>query len=169
MLASPPPSRVYSYTKISDLVRSQDKVNVLGVVTTFEAARKSRGPNYFCSLEIVDQSEIPVKCVFYNTQVLLLPSNCSAGDIICIRRITVTGPLGHLKLLSSRISSWLLFRRESSKIVPITSANSFTFTKEEKRCVQQLRSWVSSTSLLPPGQSTMQLYACWYGCWYGCW
>ena len=155
MLASPS-KRTYLYTKIKDLQPDQSKANVFGVVLSFRSPTKSRGRDHSCSVEFVDESELPVKCVLFNIDKTNLPQLCSMGDIICIRRISVSTFNERLQLLASNFSSWILFRKESSKIIPVTSSASYTYTDEDTRRVQQLRDWALTTSLALPGLSVWQ-------------
>ena len=138
---------VYNYTSIRDLQAGSTKVNIIGVVAEFRAPTKSRGNDYSCCIELVDEGEKKLKCLIFNNDSALLPQSCARGDVVLLRRVGVKMFNQSLQAVCPRFGSWITCRKDSREIVPITCKDNFTFTAVEKERVRALREWAARSAL----------------------
>jgi len=154
--ASPAPKRAklarqpYTYKKIQDLQPKDDKANIMGVISLFKPPYKSRGADYTCTIEIVDEGcpTSPFPCIFFNRDMDKLPQTCSVGDVLCVRRVEVGEFNQRLQGKCRRFCSWLLWDGEKEEEGPplAHSDGSLWDSGEVKRAAQLIR-WNASRNL----------------------
>ena len=142
-------SRSYTYHKISKLRPGMKQMNVIGIVSYFRPPALSRGTDYSCTVGLKDDSDHPLKCVLFNGDLTKLPTSCNIGDILCLRRGSVSMYAGNLQLLFNHISSWLLFQGDSDS--PLCSSSNCTITNVETDRVRELREWLAALNALQGG------------------
>lgn len=125
------------------------------MVTTFRPPVKSRGKDFFCSLELVDESEKQINCVIFGPETTL-PQNCPAGTIICLKKIAVEEYQGRVQLSAhSRLSYWALLeeKRDGSGLQVAANNDSLvTLSDADKQRGRTLKEWAEQkTSLIPGG------------------
>ena len=83
--------RPYAYEKLYSLTPGISPVNVMGVVVLFKPPYQSKGRDYTCTMEIVDEGcqNCPVPLIFFNRDMQKLPQSCNIGDVVCVRRVDV--------------------------------------------------------------------------------
>ena len=121
----------------------------MGIVTLFRPPYKSKGTDFTCTFEIVDEgcASSPFPLIFFNRDVNKLPRSCSVGDVLCVRRVDVSEFNQRLQGKCRHFCSWLVWgggkgegRREPSR-----TSDGTTWDPDEKNRADQLIRW--STSL----------------------
>ena len=154
--ASPAPKRAklarqpYSYKTIQDLQPKDDKVNIMGVISLFKPPYKSRGADYTCTIEIVDEGcpTSPFPCIFFNRDMDKLPQTCSVGDVLCVRRVEVGEFNQRLQGKCRRFCSWLVWDGEKEEEgPPLAHSDGSSWDSGEVKRAAQLIRWNASRNL----------------------
>lgn len=101
----------YTYDRLCDLQLGSTPLNVIGVVVLFKPPYQSKGRDYTCTIEVVDDSceKSPVPLIFFNRDQRKLPQSCSVGDVVCVRRVDI-GEFNHrLQGKCRSHCSWLMW------------------------------------------------------------
>ena len=101
----------YTYERLSELRLDNSPVNVMGVAVLFKPPYQSKGRDFTCTVEIVDEgsgkSSVPL--IFFNREKGKLPREVKVGDVVCVRRMEV-GEFNHRMQGRCRShSSWLVW------------------------------------------------------------
>ena len=123
------------------------------MVTTFRPPSKSRGKDFFCSLELVDESEKEIKCLIFGPE-STLPQQCSAGSVVCLKKISVEEYQGRPQLSAhSRLSYWSILEEKSDGSLDVSASNDslVTLSDADKQRGRTLKEWVKQTNLVPGG------------------
>ncbi|KAM3609985.1 uncharacterized protein V6R79_023460 [Siganus canaliculatus] len=140
----------YTYTRLGDL-KPGSVVNVYGVVVFFKQPFKSRGTDFCSSLKITDQSDQRICCTIFCDKLERHPKIFRVGDIIRIHRVKTQSFNDAITLVNNHGFSVVTFDGTVGEpIEPRTSSSSFHFDVEDRRIVEELRSWTSSQGILPP-------------------
>ncbi|XP_059191877.1 protection of telomeres protein 1 [Centropristis striata] len=139
-----------AYVKLSDLPIGP-VVNVYGVVVFFKQPYKSRGDDFHSYFKITDQSNETIKCTIFCKKLEDHPKIFQNGDIVRMHRVKLQQRNDSTWLVKSPGFSALTFDGGQGRdIEPRTSSLSFHFDQEDRRIVEELRSWSASQSILPP-------------------
>ncbi|XP_032218697.1 mucin-5AC [Nematostella vectensis] len=136
------------YTKLSDL-SAGTVVNVYGVVKFFKSPWQSRGTD-MCSVVVLSDpsSDSSLECVLFQAAENQLPQIKSVGDIVRLHRIKISMYKDRLQAKSSRGFAALVIGRSWTgpvrKEVALVSSNSFSFSDDDKRVMEELRDWCAS-------------------------
>ena len=132
---------------------------MLGVVIAFRPPAKSRGKDFSCSLELVDESEKKIKFVAFGTA-SSLPQQCPLGSIVCLRKVEVVEFRGRSQLQAhSRLCTWAVLSERSDGSLCVASSNDpqLSLNEAERQRGRTLRAWVSHTNIIP---GERYLYSC---------
>lgn len=139
--------RAYVYEKLSDLRPDSKGVNVMGVVALFKPPYKSRGTDFTCTIEIVDEEcqTNPVPVIFFNRDMNKLPRSCNIGDVLCVRRVDIAEFNYRLQGKCRSFISWLLWdgQREGRR-EPTATSIGVSWDPEEMDRADQLIRWSRS-------------------------
>eukprot|EP00064_Thunnus_orientalis_P021898 superscaffoldBa00006950_g22068 len=107
---------------------------------------------YFCSsLKITDQSNQKIGCTIFCENLDDHPKIFQIGDIIRMHRVKTQLFNDSITLVNTFGFSVVTFEGAAGGAVePRTSSRSFHFDQEDRRIVEELRSWSASGALLPP-------------------
>ncbi|XP_042266718.1 protection of telomeres protein 1 isoform X1 [Thunnus maccoyii] len=140
----------YTYTPLGDL-KAGAVVNVYGVVVFFKQPFRSRGTDFCSSLKITDQSNQKIGCTIFCENLDDHPKIFQIGDIIRMHRVKTQLFNDSITLVNTFGFSVVTFEGAAGGAVePRTSSRSFHFDQEDRRIVEELRSWSASGALLPP-------------------
>lgn len=139
--------KAYVYEKLSDLRRDSRAVNLMGVVALFKPPYKSKGTDFTCTIEIVDEgcNTSPIPVIFFNRDINKLPQSCNVGDVLCVRRVDIAEFKSRLQGKCRSFISWLLWdgQREGRRDPVATSAGA-SWDPEEMNRADQLIRWSHS-------------------------
>ncbi|KAF3843886.1 hypothetical protein F7725_015934 [Dissostichus mawsoni] len=139
----------YTYVGLGDLTAGS-VVNVYGVVVFFKQP-----------LKITDQSNEKISCSVFCEKLEDHPKIYQIGDIVRLHRVQLFN--SSMTLVKTFGFSVMAFDGAvGGSMEPRTSSRSFSFDQEDRRRVEELRSWASDQSLLPPSP-TMPLCDVWDG------
>ncbi|XP_065411606.1 protection of telomeres protein 1 isoform X3 [Chrysemys picta bellii] len=170
--ASMPVAPKYTYTPLNHL-KDGTIVNLYGAVKFFKPPYISKGTDYCSVVTIVDQSNVKLTCTLFNGNLDALPKIYKIGDIVRFHRIKAqrTNHTEHLSGLGLQLDITTTGNkakkiREYNKqmqgitgigfasltfdgtvgapIVPRTSSKSYSFTEEEQKTIEELRTWAAS-------------------------
>ncbi|XP_040895129.1 protection of telomeres protein 1 [Toxotes jaculatrix] len=140
----------YTYVRLDDL-KVGSVVNVYGVVLFFKQPFKSRGTDFCSSLKITDQSNQKVGCTIFCEKLEEHPKIFQIGDIVRMHRVKTKFFNNSMTLLNTFGFSVVTFDGAvGSAVEPRTSSRSFHFDEDDRRTVEELRSWAADQTLLPP-------------------
>lgn len=90
------------------------EICVIGVVSHFFPATKTRGTDYMITFTLTDPSVkgVGLKCRFYRPSEQALPSVSSQGDVVVLRSVRLKNFNGQLLALSNHFSSWTVFHQQ---------------------------------------------------------
>ena len=123
------------------------------MVTTFRPPSKSRGKDYSCSLELVDESEKPTKCLLFGSE-SSLPRQCPPGSVVCLKKAEVVDFNGRPQLLAhSKLSYWAVLVERSNGSIAVSANNDslVSLSEAEKQRGRSLKEWAEQTNLIPGG------------------
>ncbi|XP_029910502.1 protection of telomeres protein 1 isoform X2 [Myripristis murdjan] len=129
----------YSYVPLSEL-KPENVVNVYGVVVFFKQPFRTRGTDLCSSLKITDQSNKKVCCTIFCSkledhpkifQTRLYNDSIALVNTFGFSAVTFDGTVG-------------------GDVEPRTSSRNIHFDEEDRRVVEELRSWAAAQTLLPP-------------------
>ena len=123
----------------------------MAVVTTFRPPAKSRGKDYFCCLELVDESEKDIKCMIFGSE-SSLPQASPPGTVVCLRKVEVMEYQGRPQLqCHSKLGYWAVLSEQSNGSVCISSSNDalLMLSDAEKQRGRTLKEWAGHTNLQP--------------------
>jgi hypothetical protein len=130
------------------------QANLLGVVTTFRPPAKSRGKDFFCSLELVDETEKQIKCVIFGPE-STLPHQCPVGSVVCLKKIAVEGYQGSVQLSAhSKLSYWAVLEEKRDGSIDVSAANNdslVSLSDAERQRGRVLKEWAEQTNLVSGG------------------
>ncbi|XP_069018523.1 protection of telomeres protein 1 [Embiotoca jacksoni] len=139
----------YSYLRLGDL-KTGSIVNVYGVVVFFKQPFKSRGTDFCSSLKIIDQSNQKVACTIFCEKLDDHPKIFQIGDIVRMHRVKASFFNDSMTLVNTFGFSVVTFDGAvGGAVEPRTTSRSFHFDQEDRRTVEELRSWAASQTLLP--------------------
>ncbi|XP_033982667.1 protection of telomeres protein 1 isoform X2 [Trematomus bernacchii] len=140
----------YTYVGLGDLTAGS-VVNVYGVVVFFKQPFKTRGTDFCSSLKITDQSNEKISCSIFCEKLEDHPKIYQIGDIVRLHRVKVQLFNSSMTLVKTFGFSVMAFDGAvGGSMEPRTSSRSFSFDQEDRKRVEELRSWASDQSLLPP-------------------
>ncbi|KAM3870190.1 protection of telomeres protein 1 [Diretmus argenteus] len=140
----------YTYVPLGDL-KPEYVVNVYGVVVFFKQPFKTRGTDFCSTLKITDQSNQKVACTIFCEKLDDHPKIFQMGDIIRLHRVKPKLYNGSITLLNTFGFSAVTFDGTAgSAVEPRTSSRTFHFSQEDRRTVEELRSWATSQNFFPP-------------------
>ncbi|KAK5621465.1 hypothetical protein CRENBAI_005049 [Crenichthys baileyi] len=149
----------YTYVRLDEL-KNESVVNVYGVVVFFKQPFKSRGTDYCSSLKITDQSEHKVGCTIFCERLEDHPKIFHTGDIVRMHRVKVKIYNNSLTLVNTSGFSVVTFHGTvGGAVEPRTSSKTFHFDEDDRRTVEELRSWAASQTLLPSVSAAVPLSA----------
>ncbi|XP_072003131.1 protection of telomeres protein 1 isoform X2 [Engystomops pustulosus] len=135
------PPQKYVYTPL-DQLKEGTIANVFGVVSFFKLPYRSKGTDFCSVVNIVDQSNAKLKCMFFSGNQDALPKIYKIGDIVRFHRIKIQKYNNEFQGISSSGFSALVFEGIiDAPLVPRTSSKSYNFTTEDQKEVETLRSW----------------------------
>ncbi|XP_029952216.1 protection of telomeres protein 1-like isoform X1 [Salarias fasciatus] len=164
--SSAPPSEVsktaktpkYMYVRLDELKAAAASVNVYGVVVFFKQPFRSRGTDWCSSLKIVDQSNKKVGCTLFCEKLEDHPQIFKNGDIIRMHRVKTQLYNGAITLVNTFGFSAVTFDgAPGSAVEPRTSSRSFHFDQDDRRRVEELRSWAGGQAALPRDAAAVPL------------
>ncbi|XP_071771304.2 protection of telomeres protein 1 [Centroberyx gerrardi] len=139
----------YTYIPLGDL-KPGAVVNVYGVVVFFKQPFKSRGTDLCTTLKITDRSNQKVGCSVFCEKLDDHPKIFQIGDIIRLHRVKTQLFNDSITLINTFGFSVVTFDGTvGGAVEPRTSSRSFHFDQEDRRAVEELRSWAAN-QLLPP-------------------
>uniref|UniRef100_A0AAQ6IEX2 Protection of telomeres protein 1 n=1 Tax=Anabas testudineus TaxID=64144 RepID=A0AAQ6IEX2_ANATE len=145
-----PKTPKYTYIRLGHL-KPGSVVNVFGVVVFFKQPFKSRGTDFCSSLKITDQSNQKISCTIFCEKLEDHPKIFQIGDIIRMHRMKTQFFNDSITLINTHGFSVVTFDGSVGRDVePRTSSRSFHFDQDDRRTVEELRSWAASQALLPP-------------------
>uniref|UniRef100_A0A3Q3L761 Protection of telomeres protein 1 n=1 Tax=Labrus bergylta TaxID=56723 RepID=A0A3Q3L761_9LABR len=148
----------YTYVRLGDL-KAGPAVNVYGVVTFFKQPYKSRGTDFCSILKITDQSKKEILCKVFCKKLEDHPNIFQIGDIVRLHGVKPHSYRNCIELVKTFGFSALTFDGVVGRPVePRTSSRSFHFDQDDRRVVEELRSWASGQGFLP-AVSTITLSA----------
>ncbi|XP_051807518.1 protection of telomeres protein 1 isoform X2 [Acanthochromis polyacanthus] len=149
----------YTYVRLGDL-SAGSVVNVYGVVVFFKQPFKSRGTDSCSILKITDQSNQNITCSIFCEKLEDHPKIFQIGDIVRMHRVKAQFFKDSISLVNTSGFSVVTFDGTVGRAVePRTSSRSFHFNQEDRRTVEELRSWASSQALLPTVSAAIRLSA----------
>ncbi|XP_070828388.1 protection of telomeres protein 1 [Chaetodon trifascialis] len=139
----------YTYVRL-DALKAGSVVNVYGVVVFFKQPFRSRGTDFCSSLKITDQSNQKISCTVFCEKLDDHPKIFQIGDIIRMHRVKTQLFNDSITLVNTFGFSVVTFDGAvGGPVEPRTSSRSFRFDQEDRRTVEELRSWAASQALLP--------------------
>ncbi|KAM8891055.1 protection of telomeres protein 1 isoform 1-T3 [Spinachia spinachia] len=140
----------YRYSCLGDL-QAESVVNVYGVVVFFKQPFMSRGTDFCSTLKITDQSDQRVACTVFREKLEDHPQIFRVGDIVRLHRVKVKSFNNSVTLVNTFGFSVLAFDgAEGDPVEPRTSSRSFHLDQEDRRTVDELRTWAATRGLLLP-------------------
>ncbi|KAL8918368.1 MAG: hypothetical protein Q9208_007387 [Pyrenodesmia sp. 3 TL-2023] len=87
------------------------EVNLMGVVTDFQPAARSRGKDWTCNFRLADSTTLDdgFKVRFFKPMEIELPKIESNGDVVILGRVKITSWSGMVTGLSTHASTWIVF------------------------------------------------------------
>ncbi|KAM7003177.1 protection of telomeres protein 1 isoform 1-T1 [Tautogolabrus adspersus] len=147
-----------TYVRLGDL-KAGPAVNVYGVVTFFKQPYKSRGTDFCSIVKITDQSKKEILCKVFCKKLEDHPNIFQVGDIVRLHGVKPHSYRNCIELVKTFGFSALTFDGVVGRPVePRTSSRSFHFDQDDRRVVEELRSWASGQGFLP-SVSTITLSA----------
>ncbi|GAA6227664.1 protection of telomeres protein 1 [Lates japonicus] len=147
----------YTYVGLGDL-KAGSVVNVFGVVVFFKQPFRSRGTDFCSSLKITDQSNQKIGCTIFCEKLDDHPKIFQIGDIIRLHRVKTQFFNGSITLVNTFGFSVVTFDGAvGGAVEPRTSSRSFNFDEDDRRTVEELRSWAAGQTLLLPSAPTIPL------------
>ncbi|XP_077938095.1 protection of telomeres protein 1 isoform X3 [Gasterosteus aculeatus] len=138
------------YSRLGDL-KAGSVVNVYGVVVFFKQPFMSRGTDLCSTLKITDQSDQKIACTVFSKKLEDHPQIFGVGDIVRLHNVKVTDFKNSVTLMNTFRFSVLAFDgAEGDPLEPRTSSRSFHLDQEDRRTVEELRTWAASQGLLLP-------------------
>nr|XP_020449145.1 protection of telomeres protein 1 isoform X2 [Monopterus albus] len=149
-----PKTPKYTYVQLGNL-KARSVVNVYGVVVFFKQPFRSRGTDCCSTLKITDQSNQKISCSIFCDKLEDHPKIFQIGDIIRMHRVKTTLFNDSITLVNTFGFSALTFDGTVGRPVePRTSSRSFHFDQDDRRIVEELRSWAASQTVLPAVTTT---------------
>ncbi|KAL8897293.1 MAG: hypothetical protein Q9207_007281, partial [Kuettlingeria erythrocarpa] len=87
------------------------EVNLMGVVTDFQPAARSRGTDWMCNFRLADSTTFDdgIKVRFFRPLEMELPKIQSNGDVVILERAKITSWSGMIMGLSTLATTWVVF------------------------------------------------------------
>ncbi|XP_032656851.1 protection of telomeres protein 1 isoform X2 [Chelonoidis abingdonii] len=146
--ASMPVAPKYTYTPLNHL-KGGTIVNLYGAVKFFKPPYISKGTDYCSVVTIVDQSNVKLTCTLFNGNLDALPKIYKIGDIVRFHRIKIREYNNQMQGITGIGFASLTFDGTvGAPIVPRTSSKSYSFTEEEQKTIEELRTWAASNLLV---------------------
>uniref|UniRef100_A0A674II99 Protection of telomeres protein 1 n=1 Tax=Terrapene triunguis TaxID=2587831 RepID=A0A674II99_9SAUR len=134
----------YTYTPLNHL-KGGTIVNLYGAVKFFKPPYVSKGTDYCSVVTIVDQSNVKLTCTLFNGNLDALPKIYKIGDIVRFHRIKIREYNKQMQGITGIGFASLTFDGTvGAPIVPRTSSKSYSFTEEEQKTIEELRTWAAS-------------------------
>ncbi|KAM4748885.1 protection of telomeres protein 1 [Rhinophrynus dorsalis] len=138
------PSKKYMYTPL-DQLKEGTVANIFGVVKFFKPPYQSKGRDFCSIVTIVDQSDVKLKCILFSAVPEALPKIYKVGDIVRFHRIKIQSFNNEIQGINSIGFSSLVFDGSvNAPVDPKTSSKCYSFTPEDKKCVEVLRDWAAN-------------------------
>uniref|UniRef100_A0A8C0IZ52 Protection of telomeres protein 1 n=1 Tax=Chelonoidis abingdonii TaxID=106734 RepID=A0A8C0IZ52_CHEAB len=138
----------YTYTPLNHL-KGGTIVNLYGAVKFFKPPYISKGTDYCSVVTIVDQSNVKLTCTLFNGNLDALPKIYKIGDIVRFHRIKIREYNNQMQGITGIGFASLTFDGTvGAPIVPRTSSKSYSFTEEEQKTIEELRTWAASNLLV---------------------
>ncbi|XP_037538980.1 protection of telomeres protein 1 [Nematolebias whitei] len=137
----------YTYVKLDDL-KDGSVVNIYGVVVFFKQPFQSHGTDFCSSLKITDQSKQNIGCTIFCEKLEDHPIILQTGDIVRMHRVKAKLFNNSITLINTFGFSVVTFNGSVGEPVePWTCSKSFHLDEEDRRTVEELRSWAASQGL----------------------
>lgn len=142
----------YKFLPIADaLVAINQRVNLIGIVIDTSIPKKSRGTDYFCALNIVDESHLNpgVSVRFFVENMGNLPQVECIGDIILLSNILMKTHNSEVYAqYNKKYSSFALYEgKQSLNFAPYQASSKFHGRKQDKKLIAGLRQWLGDNQL----------------------
>ncbi|KAM8972997.1 protection of telomeres protein 1 [Pelodytes ibericus] len=145
----------YTYTSLNQLKEGM-VVNLFGVVKFFKPPYRSKGTDFCSVVTLVDQSDVKLKCLFFNENRDALPKIYKVGDIVRFHRIKIQKFNNEIQgITTSGFSSLAFDGTVGAPITPTTSSKSYSFNSEDKKTVEVLRDWAANHLTFPVSRSKL--------------
>ena len=122
------------------------------MVTSFRAPSKSRGKDFSCALELVDEDERgSIKLVIFGSE-SGLPKSCPVGAVLCLKKVEVAEYGGHAQLKGhSLYTYWGILEKTRGGSISVSASNDtlVTLSDADKQRGKTLIEWVETTNLVP--------------------
>ncbi len=82
----------------------------MGVVSSFVTSHEV-SDGFMCSVTLIDESKLEVKCSMFQEDRASLPPQLYPGDIICLKGSTTEGLVPHVTLNTDAGSGWVVFTK----------------------------------------------------------
>ena len=116
----------------------------------FRAPAKSRGKDFSCLIELVDESENEIKCLLFGSEGEL-PRHCPVGGVVMLKKIEVNEYQSRLQLIGRpRWSTWAVLSERGDGSLSVSSSNDphLSLSEAERRRGGELKAWTDSTNLI---------------------
>ena len=122
------------------------------MVVAFRAPAKSRGKDYSCMLQLVDESEDEIKCLLFGSE-SELPRQCPLGSVVLLKKVEVTEYQNRPQLVAkSRLSTWAILSEKDdaagSMSVSFSNDHCLSLSEAEGKRGKNLKIWADSTNLI---------------------
>ena len=138
--------------KIGDLQVGDKAVSVFGVATLFRPPSKSRGKDYSCTIEIVDETcpSNPLTCVCFHPDLAQLPQQCAVGDIVYLHKMKVIEYNGRKQGNCWGYSTAVTFSGDpDAEVVRKTGSSATPLMEADRERVVNLKQWAKANYLTP--------------------
>ena len=149
-LASPAAKRSrkpYVYERLYDLSLQSRPVNVMGVIVLFRPPYMSKGSDFTCTMEIIDEGSesSPTPLIFFNRDRRKLPQSCNIGDVICVRGVAIGEFNNRLQGKCRNMSTWLVWDgQKDGRRAPAAASDGASWDTDEMDRACTLIRWSTS-------------------------
>ena len=140
----------YEYIKIKDVIVGT-KANIAGVVSVFKPSYRSKGTDYCSTFALVDETspDSGVNVVSFHKEQNGIPNIQNVGDIVLLRRVMINSYNNLPQALAKSFTSFHVFDGSlNSPITPYCSSYNASLSENDKKLVENLRKWKTSTHSL---------------------
>ena len=131
---------------IADIILSDQKINVIGVVKSVSVPQKSRGPDYFISVVLIDETSSTDGLAFtlFNPYEDQLPKLGEPGSVTYLMNIKITEYEGSLLGRGHQRSKVVCFSLQPDGEMVSTAAHEINVPNDVKERAKFLLEWVDS-------------------------
>ena len=134
-----------SVLHLADVTVSDQKINVLGVVKSVSSPQKSRGPDYFISMVLIDETSPAdgIPFTLFNPVESLLPRLGDPGCVAYLINVKIMEYEGSLLGRAHQRSRVICFSLDLEGEMVSTASPESSFPKEVEERARALLQWVS--------------------------